>query len=511
MNRKILAGILASVFVLGTGTEIIALTAEGTNNLMKINSEVVRSGQCGENVNYVLTADGTLAISGTGPMDDYVLSSDVPWYYSKGGITEVIISSGVTTIGNYAFYICRALASVTMSDSLESIGNNAFRGCESLSSVEIPNSVTRIGDHAFHTSALTNVTLPDSVVSIGSGAFYNCSKLYAVSIPNSVVTIGSGAFQQSGLRSVIIPDSVTDLGGVAFQGCVKLQSVTLSKSLTTIEKGTFTNCGFNEIIIPDSVTSIGNGAFDYCSKLTTISIPASVISLGPFFKIDALTTVNYGGTESDKAVLKNDYGMMTNVFEDATWVYNYSHPSWAPTSPIYANWAESHVFAATEKGLIVASLGMDYTKPITREQIADILVNMVEKYTGMSLISADTSTFSDTTETAVLKANEAGIISGMGDGTFAPNSTATREQIAMMIYKTILVMEEATGNEIVTKNTTLGQYTDSSEVSGWAKDAVAILANNGIMEGTGDGNLSPLSTASIEQGIVLNNALFELN
>ena len=46
----------------------------------------------------------TLTISGTGPMQDAASPSQVAWYSSREEITKVVVSAGVTTIGDYAFY-----------------------------------------------------------------------------------------------------------------------------------------------------------------------------------------------------------------------------------------------------------------------------------------------------------------------------------------------------------------------------------------------------------------------
>ena len=94
------------------------------------------SGTCGANVKWELTADGTLTISGNGgiysygPLQEYWI--DAPWYSYRSIIQKVIISSGVTTIGEYAFRNCSSLTSVTIPTSVTSIGTSAFEKCSGL-------------------------------------------------------------------------------------------------------------------------------------------------------------------------------------------------------------------------------------------------------------------------------------------------------------------------------------------------------------------------------------------
>ncbi|MGM9551971.1 MAG: leucine-rich repeat domain-containing protein, partial [Clostridia bacterium] len=149
------------------------------------------SGTCGENLTWALDDEGTLTISGSGGMTVWKFFSSVPWYRNRSIIKSVVIDSGVTSIGMYAFYGCSSLMSVTIPDSVTSIGDNAFDSCNSLMSVTIPDSVTSIGDGAFYScSSLTELTIPDSVTIIREGAFYSCSSLTSVTIPDSVTSIG---------------------------------------------------------------------------------------------------------------------------------------------------------------------------------------------------------------------------------------------------------------------------------------------------------------------------------
>ena len=59
---------------------------------------------------------------------------------------ELQYFTGLTSIGDYAFYKCYYLTSVTIPNSVTSIGGSAFYTCSGLTSVTIPNSVTGIGE-----------------------------------------------------------------------------------------------------------------------------------------------------------------------------------------------------------------------------------------------------------------------------------------------------------------------------------------------------------------------------
>ena len=88
------------------------------------------SGACGDNLTWTLDGDGTLTISGTGKMwdSDYYNDYDVPWADFLASIEKVVISKGVTSIGNEAFKWCERLTNVTIPDSFFDgvIGNVPF-------------------------------------------------------------------------------------------------------------------------------------------------------------------------------------------------------------------------------------------------------------------------------------------------------------------------------------------------------------------------------------------------
>lgn len=254
-------------------------------------------GDEGDNLIWVLTEDGTLTISGSGEMKNYSDSSVAPWYSNRTKILSAVVESGVTSIGDYAFYACLKLNSVTLHGDVKSIGGYVFQDCTKLTAVEIPEGVTSIGYRAFAgCSGLTSVTIPESVTSIGSGAFYDCSSLITgVTIPKGVTSIASAIFHGcSRLTSVTIPEGVTSIGGSAFYGCSNLTSVTIPEGVVSLGYFAFHGCSsLTSVTIPEGVPSIGDHVFYGCSKLTSVVIPEGVTSIGSsaFAGCSSLTSV----------------------------------------------------------------------------------------------------------------------------------------------------------------------------------------------------------------------------
>ena len=323
-------------------------------------STIIASGDCGaqgNNLTWTLNSDGLLTISGTGAMTDFRYDADVPWNNYASEINTVMITGGVTSIGNYAFAYCNSLASVSIPNSVKTIGRAAFCGCRSLPGVSIPDGVMSIGDSAFFAcDELTVVSIPDSVMSIGDSAFWYCTSLESVQIGPGVTSIGDFAFSacssltdinvsegnasyasidgilydknktkliscpsgKSG--SVVILDTVTSIEARAFYDCSHLTAVTISDSVKTIEDGAFQGCSSLEsMTIPDSVTTIGNYVFNSCTNLAELRIGKGVTTIGVsegefgeggiFYYCTSLTRID---VDADNANYSSENGVLYN-------------------------------------------------------------------------------------------------------------------------------------------------------------------------------------------------------
>lgn len=219
----------------------------------------------------------TLTIRGSGAMEDYLMSGHQPWRSFRDQITSVVVSPGVTSIGNLAFALSRNIIHVDIADSVVSIGEQAFFKC----------------------SSLTNITVPQSVTYIGVNAFESCTNLSSITLStNNITSIRPYTFSGcSELSSIVIPDGVTSIQLGAFSNCTKLTSITIPDSVTTIDPGAFKNCSsLTSITIPSSVTSIGPYVFDGCTSLNDIRYSGtseSVISALSGY-VPTLVTFDYG-------------------------------------------------------------------------------------------------------------------------------------------------------------------------------------------------------------------------
>lgn len=296
------------------------------------------SGTCGENLNWSLSDDGSMTISGTGAMTEY--SWNFPWENLRDSIVNVTIEDGVTSIAESAFRGCSALTNITIPNSVNSIGAEAFEA-SGLIHITIPEGVTELKTGTFDKChALTSISLPNSLLAIGYYVFQDCRSLVALNIPANVMYISPGLFGQAeeergagytssdsyklsvltvdeknqtyhsagnciintesrelvvGCSKSAIPDdgSVTRIGSYAFSYNTELEEITIPDSITEIGAGSFFGCSnLKHIVIPDSVTAIYRWAFSYCDSLEQVTIPGNITTFNsPFIHCKNLKSV----------------------------------------------------------------------------------------------------------------------------------------------------------------------------------------------------------------------------
>lgn len=140
------------------------------------------------------------------------------------------------------------------------------------------------------------------------------------------------------------------------------------------------------------------------------------------------------------------------------------------------SWYYEHVLSAYERRLMsgVSDTEFQPNGVLSRAMVAQILYN----YAGQPEVSGDAA-FTDVASgkwyyNAVQWAAEHDVVSGMGDGRFAPESNVTREQLAVMLNNNA-GRPEADGEL---------DFPDQNQVSSWAREAILWANQNGIINGT---------------------------
>ena len=168
--------------------------------------------------------------------------------------------------------------------------------------------------------------------------------------------------------------------------------------------------------------------------------------------------------------------------------------------PGEGNWAHAGIDYCVANGLM-SGVGDNLFAPkmtTTRAQIVQILYNLE----GEPKVSG-TMPFTDLTQNwykdAVLWAYQTGVVSGTSATTFAPDLPVTREQIAVILMG---YAEKVLGVTRTWTPADLSVYPDAGSVSDWAKDALANAVTLGLISGASNGGqtlLEPQGSATREQ------------
>lgn len=295
-----------------------------------------------ENPNYSSDEKGVLfnkdktelIVCPAGFQGGYVIPDGVKVLHNKSfnlcDLTSVEIPASVTTIEQYAFHFCDALATVRFLGDAPEIGSQAFTEVTaevyypagndtwnadtmldySGSLTWIPYSTGEVvtsGWSGATTWTLTSdgvmtvsgsgamknypdmtampwyayrdqivaVYIEDGVTSIGNCAFYGMPALRSVVMADTVTNIGVFAFKNStALTSAVLSAGLTQLGESAFYGCSSLRAIDIPASLWTVKPYTFKHCtALREVTFHEgNLTKISDGAF-YNTGLTYVSLP----------------------------------------------------------------------------------------------------------------------------------------------------------------------------------------------------------------------------------------------
>lgn len=174
-------------------------------------------------------------------------------------------------------------------------------------------------------------------------------------------------------------------------------------------------------------------------------------------------------------------------------------------SDLGAHWARNDILLMANKYIVEGRTSSTFqpTKTITRAEFAAF----ISKGLGLTGDKEAALKFPDVTASNsaaayIGAAAKAGIVNGMTDGNFKPNSPVTREQMASMMIR---AAEVAGKKSDLSQNaaTILRKFKDSAKIGTWAQVDVAKSVQMGIINGMSNGNFGAKSNATRAEAVVM--------
>lgn len=181
-----------------------------------------------------------------------------------------------------------------------------------------------------------------------------------------------------------------------------------------------------------------------------------------------------------------------------------------------SDWAREEVAQATELALLPESLTDLWQQPITRLEYCRLVMQALRTKTGLDNAGLvlqyaipEAPVFTDCTDPDVLAAAAIGAVKGLGDGTFRPGRTITRQDAAVMLKQAA----EAVGAPVSAQGDLL--YLDTANIADYAREAVLwagrsvdLQSSKPVMQGVGQGRFDPLGQYTREQAVLTVLRLF---
>ncbi|TCQ04618.1 S-layer family protein [Serpentinicella alkaliphila] len=172
----------------------------------------------------------------------------------------------------------------------------------------------------------------------------------------------------------------------------------------------------------------------------------------------------------------------------------------------YSNWAKIEIEKAITYELVTQKILSNFTADITREEFAELSLQLYRILGGKIEIKANSNIFKDTQNLAILQAYSVGIVNGIGDGKFDPKGKITRQQMACMLERVLTSLEIY---PVVTKE--YRYFSDEDEIADDAKSSVQLMNKLGVISGVGKNIINPRGNTSREQAIAMLVRLLEHN
>lgn len=484
-------------------------------------------------------------------------------------LLNVKYAGTVTAIGDLAFESCKALTAAPIPETVTEIGASTFTGCTALTDVTIPAGVSTIPEDCFRgCTALADIDLPGTVTSVGHNAFTGCTALKDVRCYGAAPAVEPGNSEAHSFEPATVTIHYNPAMNWTLDADGKWQGYTVSDKgaclhtdYGTTERTVPATCGkagrvdticgnCGEVIStrelpPTGAHDWGNGVVTtaptettpgartftctVCGDIREETIPATGAHDYQFTKnvaptctdggYDLYTCSGCGATErrnlTDAAGHKWDNGVVTTAPTETTpGVRTFtctvcdqtrteaipatgaSTCTGGPSCPSYGlhdvagpdYWAHKGIDYCVRNRLM-SGVGAGTFSPdtaCTRAQIVKILYNLSGNQTDYSYYYLP---FTDVAPgawyyNAVAWAYCNDVTSGTSATMFTPNAAITRQQLVTFLYRyTVKYAPEFTGNAAP-----ISAFPDAGSVANWAYAAMSWAVGNGLIQGNAHDN-----------------------
>lgn len=148
-------------------------------------------------------------------------------------------------------------------------------------------------------------------------------------------------------------------------------------------------------------------------------------------------------------------------------------------------WAQESIAYLYEAGIVDGHDGNFYPEQLVKREE---FVKMLVLAAGL-LDENATCNFTDVSEdfwaySSIASAVQAGVVNGIGDGAFGCGMNISRQDMAVMVCHVL-----GAGDSVDTNGEEA--FTDSEEIADYAREAVTVMQQMGLINGVGDGRFAP--------------------
>ena len=187
-------------------------------------------------------------------------------------VKEVVLPTGLKTIGMKSFWYCKSLTNLNLPATVDSIGEMAFK-YSSITNLETNAKIKRIGEQAFHECKITTFDF-SGIESLGEDCFFNCALTGMLDLSNAkCAEIPRYAFYGCHISGIRFSNNISRICENAFEGCSELTNVNLPSTLERIGSEAFNRTPFeNNLNAENNVIYLGKTAYK-------IALPSGATSL----------------------------------------------------------------------------------------------------------------------------------------------------------------------------------------------------------------------------------------